>query len=63
LILLPNSPQAGSDMLNNMVASFSASNQVGEMMKKAKRVKPKTDNHPSDYQALQQAPEEPETEV
>jgi regulator of protease activity HflC (stomatin/prohibitin superfamily) len=34
LILLPNSPQAGSDMLNNMVASFSASNQVGEMMKK-----------------------------
>lgn len=34
LILLPNSPQAGSEMLNNMVASFSASNQVGEMMKK-----------------------------
>jgi regulator of protease activity HflC (stomatin/prohibitin superfamily) len=63
LILLPNSPQAGSDMLNNMVASFSASNQVGEMMKKAKRVKPKTDNHTTDYQALQQAPEEPETEV
>jgi hypothetical protein len=29
LILLPNSPQAGSDMLNNMVASFSASNMVG----------------------------------
>ena len=26
LILLPNSPQAGSDMLNNMVASFTASN-------------------------------------
>lgn len=34
LILLPNSPQAGSDMLNNMVASFSASNQIGEAMKK-----------------------------
>lgn len=34
LILLPNSPQAGSDMLNNMVASFTASNQVGEAMKK-----------------------------
>nr|WP_317632050.1 SPFH domain-containing protein [uncultured Flavobacterium sp.] len=33
LILLPNSPQAGSDMLNNMVASFTASNQVGEAMK------------------------------
>jgi len=36
LILLPNSPQAGSDMLNNMVASFSASNQIGEAMKEAK---------------------------
>ena len=33
LILLPNSPQAGSDMLNNMVASFPASNQIGEAMK------------------------------
>lgn len=41
LILLPNSPQAGSEMLNNMVASFSASNQVGEMMKKNN--KPKTE--------------------
>ena len=34
LILLPNSPQAGSDMLNNMVASFTASNQIGEAMNK-----------------------------
>ena len=34
LILLPNSPQAGSDMLNNMVASFTASNQIGEARKK-----------------------------
>ena len=33
LILLPNSPQAGSEMLNNMVASFTASNQIGEAMK------------------------------
>ena len=33
LVLLPNSPQAGSDMLNNMVASFTASNQIGEAMK------------------------------
>ena len=40
LILLPNSPQAGSDMLNNMVASFTASNQIGEAMKEAKRKKP-----------------------
>lgn len=33
LILLPNSPQAGTDMLNNMVASFTASNQIGESMR------------------------------
>lgn len=36
LILLPNSPQAGSQMLNDMVASFTASNQIGEAMKKIK---------------------------
>ncbi len=36
LILLPNSPQAGSNMLNDMVASFSASNEIGEAMKQAK---------------------------
>jgi regulator of protease activity HflC (stomatin/prohibitin superfamily) len=41
LILLPNSPQAGSEMLNNMVASFTASNQVGEAMKKANSTKRK----------------------
>lgn len=41
LILLPNSPQAGSDMLNNMVASFTASNQIGEAMKNAKNKKNK----------------------
>ncbi|TYA74176.1 SPFH domain-containing protein [Seonamhaeicola marinus] len=41
LILLPNSPQAGSDMLNNMVASFTASNQIGEAMKKAEKNKKK----------------------
>lgn len=34
LILLPNSPQAGSEMLNNMIASFAASNQIGEEMRK-----------------------------
>ncbi|WP_421808383.1 SPFH domain-containing protein [Flagellimonas sp.] len=39
LILLPNSPQAGSDMLNNMVASFTASNQIGEAMKRKKNEK------------------------
>lgn len=40
LILLPNSPQAGSDMLNNMIASFVASNQIGEEMKKQNATKP-----------------------
>ena len=39
LILLPNSPQAGSEMLNNMVASFTASNQIGEEMKRARMKK------------------------
>lgn len=50
LILLPNSPQAGSDMLNNMVASFTASNQIGESMKnQPKRAKKKIDNTSADY--------------
>ena len=43
LILMPNSPQAGSEMLNNMVASFTASNQIGEEMKKAKKAKSTND--------------------
>ena len=43
LILLPNSPQAGSEMLNDMVASFTASNQIGEAMKNqnSKSIDPK----------------------
>jgi regulator of protease activity HflC (stomatin/prohibitin superfamily) len=48
LILMPNSPQAGSDMLNNMVTSFTASNQIGETMKRVeaekKNKKKKDDN-------------------
>ncbi len=47
LILLPNSPQAGSDMLNNMVASFTASNMIGEAMKKDN---PKTNPKPKGKQ-------------
>jgi len=39
LILLPNSPQAGSNMLNDMIASFVASNQIGEEMKKTNAAK------------------------
>ncbi|MEM9888075.1 MAG: SPFH domain-containing protein [Bacteroidota bacterium] len=34
LILLPNTPTAGSDMLSQMVTSFAASQQLGENMKK-----------------------------
>jgi regulator of protease activity HflC (stomatin/prohibitin superfamily) len=41
LILLPNSPQAGSNMLNEMVASFTAANQIGESMKEANKKKKK----------------------
>lgn len=44
LILMPNSPQAGSNMLNDMIASFVASNKIGEQMKKdnaAKGIGPK----------------------
>lgn len=44
LILLPNSPQAGSQMLNDMVASFAASNQIGEAMKEAKSRKKNNEN-------------------
>ncbi|WP_308991745.1 SPFH domain-containing protein [Mariniflexile litorale] len=39
LILMPNTPQAGSNMLNEMLASFTASNQIGEAMKEAKERK------------------------
>ncbi len=49
LILLPNSPQAASDMLNSMVTSFTASNIIGEQMKnQPKRVK-KADHTATDY--------------
>src|SRR5690554_4259344 len=52
LILLPNSPQAGSEMLNNMVASFTASNQVGEAMKKAAKDKSNKPNKKDDFEDL-----------
>ena len=38
LILLPNNPNEASSMLNDMVASFAATNQIGESMK---AIKPK----------------------
>jgi regulator of protease activity HflC (stomatin/prohibitin superfamily) len=39
LILLPNSPSAAADMLTNLTASFVASNQMGEDMKKGAQKK------------------------
>ncbi len=36
LIMLPNSPSSGSDMLGQMVASFTASQQLGESLKQGK---------------------------
>ncbi|CAM1334349.1 SPFH domain-containing protein [Tenacibaculum aestuariivivum] len=39
LILLPNNPNAASSMLNDMVASFAATNQIGESMKDNKNRK------------------------
>ncbi len=45
LILLPNSPQAGNEMLTNMIASFSASNQIAAAIKKSNL---KEDNKPTD---------------
>ncbi|MEC8257028.1 MAG: SPFH domain-containing protein, partial [Bacteroidota bacterium] len=40
-----NSPQAGSEMLNDMVASFTASNQIGEAMKKQREESEKAKNN------------------
>ncbi|MDN3678458.1 SPFH domain-containing protein [Flavobacterium paronense] len=61
LILLPNSPQAASDMLNSMVTSFTASNIIGEEMKRQPRKVKKTGNHTSlDYNPSDTSnPEEP----
>ena len=39
LILLPNNPNEASSMLNDMVASFAATNQIGESMKSIKTKK------------------------
>ena len=45
LILLPNNPNAASSMLTDMVASFAATNQIGESMKAAKIKKTKEYHH------------------
>ncbi len=38
LILMPNSPNAGSDMLSEMTTSFIASQQIGEAMKEKNKI-------------------------
>jgi hypothetical protein len=61
LILLPNSPQAASDMLNNMVTSFTASSIMGESMKNQPKRAKKSGNHTAlDYNPSDTSnPEEP----
>ncbi|PKB17940.1 SPFH domain-containing protein [Flavobacterium sp. 5] len=63
LILLPNSPQAASDMLNSMVTSFSASNIIGEQMKKQKPRVKKPGHTSIDYNPSDTSNPTPETEV
>lgn len=48
LILLPNSPQAGVDMLSSMVASFAASSQITESINSGKNKLKKTSKGSSD---------------
>ena len=39
LVLMPNAPNSGADMLTNMVTSFAASHQLGEDMKRGRSKK------------------------
>ena len=57
LILLPNSPQAGSTMLNDMVAAFTASSKIGEAMQKENQRSSETGPTKTETKRL----EEPET--
>src|SRR5210317_274671 len=56
LILLPNSPQAGSTMLNDMVAAFTASSKIGEAMQRENQ---KTSNSET-KKIISQKPQEPQ---
>ena len=42
LILLPNTPSAGSEMLSDTITSFVASHQIGEDMKAQNKLQLKT---------------------
>ncbi|KOS07056.1 protease [Flavobacterium akiainvivens] len=64
LILLPNSPQAASDMLNNMIVSFAASGQVNNSMQKPRKDKDKSGYKKPDYKNPDETGTAPEnTEV
>ena len=56
---MPNSPQAGSTMLNDMVAAFTASSQIGEAMQKEnqKNSGSSSKSIPSNKPEAPQAPE------
>jgi regulator of protease activity HflC (stomatin/prohibitin superfamily) len=56
LILLPNSPQAGSTMLNDMVAAFTASSKIGEAMQKENQ----KNSGPAAKEIISQKPQEPQ---
>ena len=56
LILLPNSPQAGSTMLNDMVAAFTASSKIGEAMQRENQ---KSSNSET-KKIISQKPQEPQ---
>jgi regulator of protease activity HflC (stomatin/prohibitin superfamily) len=60
LILLPNSPQAGSNMLNDMIASFVASNQIGEEMKKRNEADPRINSGSSKRKRRPPATDDPD---
>ena len=45
LIMMPNTPSAGSDMLTSLISSFAASHQLGEEMKKKNDDKKRTNGH------------------
>ena len=62
LILLPNSPQTGSDMLNNMIASFTASNQIGEAMKKENALREQKRKEKQERRKRQLPPQPPRQE-
>ena len=63
LILLPNSPQAGSTMLNDMVAAFTASSKIGEAMQKQNQKSSEVGTMKTEPNASEEPnmPEEPDT--